>query len=106
LDAGDAAKQMAGEKGLLSVGGLQDLSNNAIVDRGRVVGIWEFDPESQKIVWSAFVSPDDEMLAAIAKTEDLIAKDLGDCRSFSLDSPESRKPKLAAIRSLSAQIGG
>jgi len=100
LEPEDMMRQMAGEKGLLSVGGLQDLANNAIVDRGRVVGIWEFDPEVQKIVWHSFVPPDAELEGAVARTEGLIARELGDCRSFSLDSPESRKPKLAAIRSL------
>lgn len=101
LEPGHEAQQMASEKGLLNIGGLQDLANNAIVDRGRVVGIWEFDPEIQKIVWHSFVSPDEELEGAIFKTEELIARELGDCRSFSLDSPESRKPNLAAIRSLS-----
>ena len=35
---------------------------------------------------------------AIAKTEAFVREQLGDVRSFSLDSPASRKPKIEALR--------
>jgi hypothetical protein len=100
IDPLDAEREMVGEKGPKKIGSLQDLSNHAILDRGRVVGIWEFDPSSQEVVWHSFVEPSDDLPAAISRTEDFIRSDLGDMRSFSLDSPASRAPALQAIRNL------
>jgi hypothetical protein len=37
---------------------------------------------------------------AIATTEAFVRDQLGDARQFSLDSPESRKERLAALRKL------
>ena len=100
IDPADAQQQMVSDKGLKNIGGVQDLSNHAILDRGRVVGIWEFDSESQEIVWHSFVPIDESMREAVSRTEDYIRSNLGDMRSFSLDSPASRAPILRAIRSL------
>lgn len=87
------------EKGVkVEVGGLQDLSSNAILDRGRLIGLWEYDPESQEIVWHSWVTDDSALDEEVKRTEAFVRDDLGDCRSFSLDSPESRKPRLAALR--------
>lgn len=97
----DRTKKIAGEKGPLEAGnGLMDLSNNAILDRGRVVGIWEFDPESMQIVYSTFIAESQAMREAIERTEAFARNQLGDVRSFSLDSPASRHPKIEALRQL------
>jgi hypothetical protein len=82
-------------------GSLADLPHHAILDRGRVVGLWDFDVDAGEIVWAAFVPPDDELRAAVARTEAFVRDQLGDARSFSLDSPASRAPRLAALRSMS-----
>jgi hypothetical protein len=66
-----------------------------IVDRGEIVGVWEFDGE---IVYKAFVEEDAQLRKAIKETEAYVRDQLGDARSYSLDSPESRKPRLDAIR--------
>ena len=101
LEDVDRERKAPGEKGVLRpVGHLMDLSNNAIVDRGRIVGLWEFDPQAGEILAVTFVPRTDEMEAEIRRTETFIREDLGDCRSFSLDSPESRKPVLEALREL------
>ena len=99
LDDCDLVQCQAGEKGLIPLGQVQELSNNAIVDRGRIVGLWEFDPDRGEIVWHSFVSPFREMRDQIAKTEAFIRDQLGDARTFSLDSPQSRRPKIEALRS-------
>ena len=77
---------------------LQDLPHHAIVDLGRVIGLWEFETSSRKIAWSSFVSADKELKSAVAKTEEFVREQLGDARSFSLDSPESRASRIAALR--------
>ena len=75
-----------------------DLSNHAIFDRGRLVGLWAFDTETGTIAWMSFVKPDRAMKEAVAKTEAFVRDELGDARSFSLDSPKSRAPKIAELR--------
>lgn len=80
------------------IGGLQDLPNHAILDRGRLVGLWEYDPEREDIAWTSFVRPGADLRAEVERTAAMIREHLGDARSFSLDSPESRKPRIEALR--------
>ena len=85
---------------ILSGGGfsdLSDLSDHAILDRGQLVGLWQYDPESQSIVAHSFRGRDKALDAAIAKTELYIREQLGDARTFSLDSPKSRAPRIEAL---------
>lgn len=97
----DVDCKQASEKGTIaSVGSLQDMANHAILDRGRLIGLWEYDSIANEIVWTSFTQPDQALKTAIAETETFIRDQLGDARSFSLDSPESRKPKIEALRSL------
>lgn len=100
VEVEDAGQPTIGEKGLHTIGGIQELSNNAILDRGRVVGIWEFDPESASIVWHAWIDGGSALKEAIERTEVYVRDQLGDARSFSLDSPQSRKPVIEGIKSL------
>jgi len=97
IDAKDAAKKVHGEKKLESVGGLMDLPSHAILDRGRLVGLWEFDPDGGTIAWTSWVK-DPAIPKAVAKTQAFVRDQLGDARSFSLDSPKSRAPRIAALR--------
>jgi len=100
LDAGDLKKKVMGGGGARALGGLADLPGHAILDRGRLVGLWEFDADAQRVVWWAFgANPKDRALvAAVERTEAYVAADLGDARSFSLDSPKSRAPRIEALR--------
>lgn len=97
----DIERKQASEKGTIaSVGSLQDMANHAILDRGRLIGLWEYDSIAKEVVWTSFTPPDQALKTAIAETEAFIRDQVGDARSFSLDSPESRKPKIEALRSL------
>ena len=86
------------DRDLQAVGGVQDLSNHAIFDRGRLIGLWEFDPGSSNIAWRCWVPATPELKAAVARTEAFARNQLGDVRSFSLDSPESRQGRIEALR--------
>ena len=83
-------------------GNLADLPSHAILDRGRIVGLWEYDPESQTIAWTSFVKADKALKDAVARMESYVRDQLGDARSFSLDSPKSRAPRIAALRKAGA----
>jgi len=76
----------------------RDLPGHAILDRGRLVGRWEFDTATGTIAWASFVPRDKAIEKAVREMEAFVREDLGDARSFSLDSPKSRAPKIEALR--------
>ncbi len=93
------------EKGLVHMGSLMELSSHAILDRGRLVGIWDYDPASSDIAFYAWVPMNNALNSAIEETESYVREELGDARSFSLDSPTSRVPRVEAIRRLAKAAG-
>jgi hypothetical protein len=86
LDQGDGAR----EPGLLP--------SHAILDRGRLIGLWEYDTVTESIAWTAFIKKNKDLEKAVARTEEFVRTQLGDARSFSLDSPKSRAPRVEALR--------
>ena len=83
------------------VGGLADLPSHAILDRGQIIGLWEFDVDSGSIVWATFGRRKDKALVtAVEETEAFVRDQLGDARSFSLDSPKSRVARLESLRAM------
>ncbi|MCI0411260.1 winged helix DNA-binding domain-containing protein [bacterium] len=98
LEQPDRDRKMMAEKGMVQMGAVQDLSSHAIIDCGRVIGLWEFEPSSGKIAWFSFVKADAKLKAAVDETEKFVSDQLGDARSFSLDSPESRAPRIKALQ--------
>jgi len=100
LDSADLARKVPVEKGKAEIGGISDLLSHAIVDRGRLMGLWEFDPAAASIVWVSFVAKNGALKKAVERTQEYIRNALGDARSFSLDSPKSREPRVAALRAM------
>lgn len=100
IDEADKNREQAGEKTVEHIGGLMDISNHMILDRGRLIGLWEFDAEEGEIVWLTFEKATDAIRSEVERTESFVRDELGDARSFSLDSPQSRKPKLERLRQL------
>jgi len=83
------------------LGGLTDLPSHAVLDRGQIIGLWEFDPAAGSIVWATFGRRKDKALAAtVEETEAFVRDQLGDARSFSLDSPKSRVARVESLRAL------
>jgi hypothetical protein len=83
---------------LKSLGAVPDLPSHGILDRGRLVGLWEYDPETESIAWASFIPKNKDLTQAVARMEEYVRKQLGDARSFSLDSPKSRAPRIQALR--------
>jgi hypothetical protein len=100
LHPDDHKRSVLTEKGLQAGGTLTDLSNQAIVDRGRLIGVWDYDAQREELAWRTFRPANAAVKAAAARTEAFVRDQLGDMRSFSLDSPDSRGMRLAAIRSI------
>ncbi len=78
--------------------GLMDLASHAILDRGRLIGLWEYDVDTESVVWISFIAGSRDLAKTVTLTELFIRADIGDARSFSLDSPKSRAPRIAALR--------
>jgi len=100
LDDADVERKVVVDRKVGTLGGLADLPSHAILDGGRLVGLWEYDFDAGRIVWASFVGKTKALEAAVARTEAYVRDELGDARSFSLDSPKSRAPKLDALRAL------
>lgn len=98
LDPKDLGREVFVEKGTRAIGELADLPSHAILDRGRVIGLWEFDPAAEAIAWMCFIKKEKALEAAVRRTEEYVREQLGDARSFSLDSPKSRAPRIEALR--------
>ena len=101
LDPIDRERSVLVDTTTKALGTLVDLPSHAILDRGRLIGLWEFDVDSGAIVWATFDGKRDKTLAsAVEETETWVREELGDARSFSLDSPKSRAGRIAALREL------
>jgi hypothetical protein len=101
LVSADLDRKALNEKGACTLGSVAYLPSHAIVDRGRLIGLWEYDPANSSMVWVSFVE-DAGLRKAVRETEQFVRDQLGDARSFSLDSPKSREPKIKALRAASA----
>jgi hypothetical protein len=97
LDPADSERHVS--KG--RIGSLQDLYNNAIIDRGRIIGLWEFDVPNKELVTALFVPTNTQLESEIKRVEAFIRDALDDCRSFSLDSPKSRQESIDNLRAMS-----
>ncbi|WP_051653233.1 DNA glycosylase AlkZ-like family protein [Kitasatospora cheerisanensis] len=98
IDPQDADRSVPASRTGRSFGSEADPPTHLVVDRGRIVGLWEYDPEQRELVHQLFVPINAALRAAIEATEVFVREELGDARAFGLDSPKSRAPKLAALR--------
>lgn len=98
IDPKDAKRKVLVDATREMLGGLSDLPSHGIFDRGRLIGLWEYDMDRESIAWMSFVPKTKEILAAVERTESFVRDQLGDARSFSLDSPKSRAPRIEALR--------
>jgi hypothetical protein len=96
----DKGRMVPTDKGVAASSELMELWSHAILDRGRLIGLWEYDGENGEIVWSTWLPADNELREKVADTERYIREELGDARSFSLDSPVSRRPRLEVLRGM------
>lgn len=100
IDPSDKERQVPMEKGTGSLLKAQDLHDHAIVDRGRIVGLWEYEVDTSSLAYATFVPMNNALEAEIKRTEAFIRDQLGDCRCFSLDSPKSRQPSIDALKAM------
>ncbi|MCC7052773.1 MAG: winged helix DNA-binding domain-containing protein [Gemmatimonadaceae bacterium] len=101
LEESDLSRLIIADKAERPLGLLADLPSHAVLDRGHLIGLWEYDTASSSIVCALFGrKPDKALKAEIEATEAFIRADLGDARAFSLDSPASRTTRIERLRAL------
>ena len=101
IDAKDRERAVMVDSSTKPVGSLTDLPSHAILDRGQIIGLWEYDVDSSSIVWATFGRKKDKALdAAIEETQAFVRDQLGDARAYSLDSPKSRVARVEALRKM------
>jgi hypothetical protein len=98
VEVEDRNRSVFVERDSKPLGGLADLPSHAILDRGRVIGLWEYDTAAHEIVWICFGKKNKALQQAVSHMEEFVRSQLGDARSFSLDSPKSRAPRIEALR--------
>jgi hypothetical protein len=103
LDSKDVASAILTDPSRKAGSGLVDLPDHAILDRGRIIGLWEYDVDSQSIVYSTFGIRDKALENAVEETRSYVREQLSDARSFSLDSPKSRMPRIQVLRKAAAK---
>ncbi|MET1063785.1 MAG: crosslink repair DNA glycosylase YcaQ family protein [Arthrobacter sp.] len=81
-----------------------DLPDHPIFDRGRIIGLWQYDPGQERIVPWLFHAPTAAMTQRITEVEEWIREDLGDFRAFSLDSPASRQKRIDGLAAASSSV--
>ncbi|WP_426976024.1 DNA glycosylase AlkZ-like family protein [Pseudarthrobacter sp. O4] len=74
-----------------------DLPDHPILDRGRIIGLWQYEPGQERIVPWLFHGPTPAVTRRIAEVEAWIREDLGDFRAFSLDSPATRQKRIDVL---------
>ncbi len=98
LDPADESRELFLEKDTSTAGTLSDPPSHVILDRGRLVGLWEFDMATESIAWMSFIKKNKDLEKAVARTEEFVRTQMGDARSFSLDNPKSRAPRIEFLR--------
>lgn len=101
LLASDAhLQQLYGAQGTQRMGGLADLQSHPIVDRGYLIGLWDYDDDTNAIVWATFDAPPPNLPQAVAGMERFITSDLRSSRANSLDDLKTRQARIAALRKM------
>jgi Winged helix DNA-binding domain len=104
LAAPEHRDYLYGAQGTQQMGGLTDLQSHPILDRGCLIGLWDYDLEAQAIAWATFATPPpalaDALAQAVASTETFVRDELGSARGNALDDPKRRLPRIAALRAM------
>ncbi len=91
----------AGRTAVASLALQADLADHPILDRGRIIGLWQYEPGRERIVPWLFHGPTRAVNRRIAEVEAWIREDLGDFRAFSLDSPATRQARIDGLAAAS-----
>ena len=101
LAADGQARVLNASSKLEAIGAATKLTHHAIVAGGELVGVWEYDPGTKRIVsrvWSTEKGMRGRVDDAAAETERFITQQLGDAGLSAVDPPARRAKRLAFCR--------
>jgi hypothetical protein len=82
-------------------GDLDNLYHHTVLSGGNVVGVWEYDPDTEAVltrVWEADAKLRRRVRDAAAETSRFIREQLGDAKLSAVDPPEKRAKRIAFCR--------
>jgi hypothetical protein len=85
----------------VAIGTAKKIPHHAIVCGGELVGVWEYDPGTTRVVartWSTDTRVTAGIREAAQETERFIRQQLGDCRLSAVDPDDRRATRLAFVR--------
>jgi hypothetical protein len=100
VDPEDGDARVWTEKGSKPVSTVFDMEHHILFEGGRMVGVWEWDGLAGELVWATWRPATAAVRAEAERFQAWVADNLGDVRSFSLDSPESRTERIAAVQAM------
>lgn len=74
------------------------LAFQAIVDRGRIIGLWDYDPEERELIYMTWTNPTKDLEVLAKKLECEIRDEIHDVRTHSLDSLKNRQKRFEFLR--------
>jgi hypothetical protein len=87
-----------------TLGGGRYMAMRVLLDGDRLVGLWEYDPDAEKVVFHTFDAlPPKRRRAVEAVAEDVatfLREDVGHARSFTLDSTDTVRERAARIQAM------
>lgn len=90
-----------------TIGQAKHMSARCVVGDGKVVGLWDFDPDAGEVVYRCFAPVAAATRArldrAAGETSKFLADDLGHGRSFSLDTDDELRKRSAWVRGMGAK---
>jgi hypothetical protein len=105
FDPADAEREILDwDKGSVALGAAESLHQPAILDRGRLIGLWDYDDRDRTIVARTFTEPARALKraldSAIAALLPFIREQLGDARYYALDTEKQRHRRVDALRAM------
>lgn len=94
----DTARVLNAKLRPVAIRGVNGLSHHAIVAGGELVGVWEYDPQTKRVVarvWNSNKALRGRVAAAAAETEHFIREQLGDAKLSAVDPPARRAKRIA-----------
>jgi len=86
------------------LGRSKHLAQRAVLAEGKLVGFWDYDPDARQAVTALFdevtAETQDRIDAAAAATGRFLADEIGHGRTFSLDTDDYLRQRVAWLRSL------
>ncbi len=79
---------------------LHAIHNHAIVESGRLIGVWDYDPETREVVWATFGAAPKGLAGEVAALKETIEREYGRVRIYHADRGAALKGRLAAIRKM------